>query len=750
VIRSTRCMLRIKKLILGLAILGSNCLVAQQTEIYNQFFMNPYLYNAAYAGVEGHTVLYALYHKKWTNITGSPQVSHVSFHTPLKGGIGIGAAAFNDTYGAISRSQGKISASYLLTVDREHHFRFGLSAGMGTQGLNFGELDDPTDPAFLNIASNSSFVVADFGATYHFDHFNVGFSIPNLIGYDLFHGESFSPVRVKPLDDLMFKANYRGHISHDLAIEPHLIYRYSSFIPDQIEATVIFHIYHVVWAGATFRQNNTYAATVGAKIKEKFAVGYGFELGNASISGLTGPSHEVHIGMHLGTKKEHAAHVSSFIKSHRLTPEQRAALAAKEREEKLQALQASRQTEVENTDELSIAGTSQQNTDKLGITGTGQQGSDELEIAGNTDEENTLPEEESWEVDESLPSAVRTNPFGEQERAIVIKQVNSNGETVYAVAWEPIDEDWELVDEAPIKRESSDGATELGVKYYRTNEQGEKELIIKWEPVVTESQMNNLLESTSTEEVLAQQLDENNLSLSENEIVTDYMEQEPQQIDRGISSEISDAQTDDNEIDAEETGASDQIAVNQDKDLDTQVNETPIETIQDITDQEGNTEGTSPNEVEEPMVTEASTEQPRSEIDSPAEETVPEERQNNNDQQDQIVNDEPESNDERVRQEETTDPSEPIAVKRGNHILELPAGYFLIGGSFNEFEHAENYSDELFPKGYHDVFVGFSTERGHYYTVISRHSSLDEANRAKDRIRQRSGMSDVWVLQVNN
>ena len=52
-----------------------------------------------------------------------------------------------------------------------------------------------------------------FGATYHFGHFNVGFALPNLVGYELVGTESFSRIKVDPLGEALFKANYRGHIN---------------------------------------------------------------------------------------------------------------------------------------------------------------------------------------------------------------------------------------------------------------------------------------------------------------------------------------------------------------------------------------------------------------------------------------------------------------------------------------------------------------------------------------------------------
>ncbi|MBV6646883.1 MAG: PorP/SprF family type IX secretion system membrane protein [Cyclobacteriaceae bacterium] len=329
---------------------------AQQPRIYNQFFMNPYLYNPAYAGVEGHSVLFFMYRQQWTNIDGAPKTIHATYHTPLAGGIGFGVYAFNQSENFLSTTLGKVSGSYLLTIDRQHYLRFGMSIGAGNNSLSFGEIDAPDDRAFSSIVDQSSFMVGDFGATYHFGHFNVGFSLPNLFSYDLIAEESFAPVRVTPIDEVLFKINYRGHLNDDIAIEPHLIYRYNKFIPDQIEATMIAHIFHVTWAGLTYRQDNDLIALVGAKVKESLAIGYAYQLGNSNISNLLGPTHEIHIGYHLGSRKRHAEHVSSFIKSHRLSPEERAKKAELERQRKILALQESRPDEpAKDDDALTIA-----------------------------------------------------------------------------------------------------------------------------------------------------------------------------------------------------------------------------------------------------------------------------------------------------------------------------------------------------------------------------------------------------------
>ncbi|MEM9325180.1 MAG: PorP/SprF family type IX secretion system membrane protein [Bacteroidota bacterium] len=439
----------------ALFILGIICILstfrvsAQINVVYNQFFLNPYLYNPAYAGVEGHSVFFALYRQQWLNIQDAPAISNVNFHTPLKGGVGLGIMAFNESIGPLNTTWGKVSASYLVTVDRTHYLRFGLSVGGGTNTLDLGEIDSPTDPAFVNIAENSTYMIGDFGATYHSGHFNVGVSIPNLITYDAISTETMSPIRVSPLDNIMFKANYRGHLSDDVAIEPHVIYRYSDVGEDMYEGTLIFHLKHLIWAGATYRQDNNIIGLLGIKVAETFAVGYSYEMGNSNISNALGATHEVHIGWHLGSKKKHASHASSFIKSHRLSAEERARKAELERERKLAELRDSRPEGAEAVD-----------PDALTI----------VPVAAAIIEQ---------------PNVERVNDFGEREKALVANVVLSDGPR-NVVTWVPADtpsERWDLAASGRYReRTAMDGSKEVALLLTRTIN-GQPQQVVKWQGI---------------------------------------------------------------------------------------------------------------------------------------------------------------------------------------------------------------------------------------------------------------------------
>ncbi|MFY0608262.1 MAG: PorP/SprF family type IX secretion system membrane protein [Cyclobacteriaceae bacterium] len=628
-------------------------------KVYNQFFMNPYVYNPAYAGVEGHTVVFFMYKDQWAGIDGAPTLSHVNFHVPLKGGLAIGALAFNERAGLYSQSGGKVTGGYLINLDRTHFLRFGMSLGAGNNTLNFGEFDSPTDPAFQNLLTNETFLIGDVGVAYHFGHFNVGLALPSIFGYDLFTRES-TPIRVRPQDNMLFKMNYRGHLGDDIAIEPHILYRYNKYLPDQLEATVIVHLLHVVWVGATYRQNAGLVGLIGAKLWERMGVGYSFEYGNPSNASLVGPSHEVHIGYHLGTKKEHAEHVSSFIKSHRTSAEERAKQAELERQQKLQALQKSRQ-----------AAATEENEDDLGLLAGAKPAPEEEKKASN------------WNYEQENEPVERINKFGEKERGVKFDRVNEDGEKEVVFSWLPPpppgakEETYEISDPTsePLIRTRPDGTKEAGIKWKRTIDGEKTETLVIWDPILSEEAAGEIDHNPA----VAMSLDNAKISIRAEEV-----EEEPAQ-------EIT------------------PVMVEEEK------KEEPV--------------------VEEPVI---EVEKPVEVIVEPQPEEVKEEMEKGD----------PTLTDDFRNHEEYAQKDEVQVVKRGEHLLELASGNYVVAGVFRSFQNAEDESDRMFQRGFHDTKVGYLSARGYYYVVITE-GSLKDSYKQKNRIKNLPGLSKVWVLTVN-
>ena len=483
---------------------------AQQPQVYNQFFMNPYIYNPAYAGVEGHATFFLTYRDQWTNIESAPTLSDISFHVPLKGGIALGASAFNITQGLLGTSAAKITGSYLVNIDRTHFLRFGMSFGMGINSVNLNELADAAgDPAIAGFLDQSSFLLGDFGMTYHFGHFNVGFALSNLFSYNPITRTELSSPGFSPTDNIIFKMNYRGHISDDFAFEPHLIYRYSSVIPHQYEAVLIAHLYHIVWVGGSYRQDSGIIGLVGAKIKEKIGLGFSYELGNPSISPQLGPTLEVTLGYHLGTKKEHAEHVSSFIKSHRLSAEERAKKAELERERQLAALRESRnQQENEGLPDAVVPNPptgSETDVD----SGTSLK---RPESAVNVPTETA----DGWSYQENYASFTRTNQFGELETVRRLEKQVASGEKSVVLSWIPLSEaaNLNVADKGHLERRLPDDIREVGVKYEKITQEGDVENIIIWDRAISESQAKLIISNPDMTEEQYNQIEKGNPQLT--------------------------------------------------------------------------------------------------------------------------------------------------------------------------------------------------------------------------------------------
>ena len=90
----------------------------------------------------------------------------------------------------------------------------------------------------------------------------------------------------------------------------------------------------------------------------------------------------------------------------------------------------------------------------------------------------------------------------------------------------------------------------------------------------------------------------------------------------------------------------------------------------------------------------------------------------------------------------------PTTVKKGNNILELEEGYYVVVGTYPSYREAEEYSDQLFIQGFFTKF-GYVSQTGDYYVYIF-YSPEDEQEcvDTKDRLLTLRTFKEIWVLTV--
>src|SRR5687768_1352301 len=131
-----------------------NVALAQQNLIYNQYYLNPFLYNPSYIAPNGYTELFVNYRLQWAGFEGAPTTITANFHHPLSYKMGVGASLVHDQVGILKTTTGMLSFGYQIYFGKNfshpHKLAFGLSAGMANSNISADQATNPTDPALAN------------------------------------------------------------------------------------------------------------------------------------------------------------------------------------------------------------------------------------------------------------------------------------------------------------------------------------------------------------------------------------------------------------------------------------------------------------------------------------------------------------------------------------------------------------------------------------------------------------------------
>jgi type IX secretion system PorP/SprF family membrane protein len=279
--------------------------ISQDISNFTQFFMNPYTLNPSYAGVEGRTAFFAGYRKQWSSIEGAPVIGIFSFHTPVNNKVSIGMAFANDKRGITQVSSGMATGAYTVSIDNTTAIRFGLSAGYGYNSVDFTNIGNLNDPAIASLMTKNSFLIGNAGVSFHKKSFHVGLALPNIFQPVYLSKDAFNITALKPFQSVIFHASNRYYFNKDQNVfEPYLIYRLNGPLPSQFEAAAVLHLQHMIWFGASYKQQFGISGLFGFKVQNQFAIGFSYSIKNSGDNQIQSPSYEVQLGYLVGSKKK--------------------------------------------------------------------------------------------------------------------------------------------------------------------------------------------------------------------------------------------------------------------------------------------------------------------------------------------------------------------------------------------------------------------------------------------------------------
>ena len=253
--------------LMGILVLISSTAFAQIDPQFSLFSLNQLYLNPAAAGADGltkfqltHRTQYAGYQGTNQDEGGALSTQLFSFSMPVKN-FGIGFYALNDKTGPRTNQDFKLSASYHFPLAGGNLY-VGASAGLFRQALDYGKLrardqDDPLIQTGTVSEMNPDFAV---GAQYVSDAFYIGASLNHLLEPKYKLG---SETATNPLPKTVYlNAGVNIEVGYLLDVQPIVLVKSDiSTISVEGGATVTFNKRY--WAGATYRQQDTYFIIMG-------------------------------------------------------------------------------------------------------------------------------------------------------------------------------------------------------------------------------------------------------------------------------------------------------------------------------------------------------------------------------------------------------------------------------------------------------------------------------------------------------
>ena len=291
-------------LIILLTTTGLLTIIAQQTPLSENYFMDRYSLSPAYAGQVNPKMLVTGYRSDWSGISGGPRTLTITYNDllPVMNGAGVGGKIVYDKAAIFGQLYVMGSYSYRIEAAEGHFIMFGLSAGVYHNSINLTEYyNDPDyniDPALVqdDIKSKIKFM-SDISVAYNWQNLDAGFLFSNISFGDATYKEV--ALKYNPLSNFRFHASYRYDINDDWALTPLLILRGGRYIKSQFEMAAQVMWIKRVWGTLVFRDPGIFGFGLGGKIINGISLGYNFNMAtNVALNAFN--CHEISLGVNIG------------------------------------------------------------------------------------------------------------------------------------------------------------------------------------------------------------------------------------------------------------------------------------------------------------------------------------------------------------------------------------------------------------------------------------------------------------------
>jgi type IX secretion system PorP/SprF family membrane protein len=283
---------------------------AQVDPLYAQYLSNPLVINPAYAGLNNNLNASLTYRKQWAGFDGSPTTVNASGHTSLfDNKMAVGAMIVQDN-AAVNKNM-EFHAMYAYRLDfEEKYLSFGLQAGVVNYRTSYDDDFRPADPTAPEF-QEERYTRPNFGAgvIFHSERYLIGLSVPRMLS---------SSATINGVDTDLYSQHfyltgaYVLYLTPRIRFKPSVLFKGVQGAPISTDLNLSVNLDETITAGVFTRNLNTYGVQGQLKFKERFRVGYAFEVPSNNSVGARFTTHELMFGVNLSVFSFHTMSITNF------------------------------------------------------------------------------------------------------------------------------------------------------------------------------------------------------------------------------------------------------------------------------------------------------------------------------------------------------------------------------------------------------------------------------------------------------
>ena len=274
---------------------------AHSQQLANSSFyeMHGIMHNAATVGSQKHLVVGGSFRTQWSGMPGSPKTGLVYGTTYLeKSRLGFGAAIYSDVAGSLRNTGLQLNVAYYVPFQNNTSLSFGFRGMLDQFSIDRAKLQAaiPGDPVLAG-SENRFKADAGFGVALTGSNFQFGVGVNQLLQskLGLYEGTGTVTEEGKHYRHFYFHGNYGFALDDFTRLVPNFLVTYLPNAP--VETLVAARVEHnnLFWYGIGYRARQSWSLSAGLKFKQRFNVGYTFDMFRTPLSTYDGGAngHEV-------------------------------------------------------------------------------------------------------------------------------------------------------------------------------------------------------------------------------------------------------------------------------------------------------------------------------------------------------------------------------------------------------------------------------------------------------------------------